>query len=72
MVGAPDEIADEVPIAVIQVPKPGALPLELMHKLVSSELGVANVPTVYLSLHDLGIQSFPTTASGKVHKDELK
>ena len=52
--------------------KPGPLPLELMHQLVSSELGLANVPAAYLPLEDLGITSFPTTVSGKVRKDELK
>ena len=54
------------------MPKPGPLPLELMHQLVSSELGVANLPTAYLPLEDLGITSFPMTVSGKVRKDELK
>ena len=43
-----------------------------MHQLVSSELGLANVPAAFLTLEDLGITSFPMTVSGKVRKDELK
>ena len=54
------------------MPEPGPPPFELMHQLVSSELGVANVPTAYLPLKDLGMTSFPMTISGKVRKDELK
>ena len=43
-----------------------------MHQLVSSELGLANVPTTYITLEDLGITSFPMTVSGKVRKDKLR
>ena len=65
-------MADEVPVAVIQLPKPGPLPVESMHRLVSSELGLANIPTTYLTLQDLGLTSFPMTVSGKVRKVELR
>lgn len=72
VVGIPDEIAGEVPVAIIQYLGPGPFPLEQMQALVQASLGPQNAPVAYLNLHDLGIQAFPTTTSGKVRKDQLK
>ena len=72
VVGIPDDIAGEVPVAIIQYLGPGPLPLEQMQALVQASLGPQNAPVAYLNLHDLGIQAFPMTTSGKVRKDKLK
>lgn len=43
-----------------------------MQELVTEELGPLYAPAAYLGLCDLGLESFPTTSSGKVRKDLLK
>lgn len=72
MVGIPDEIAGEVPLAVIQPLAPGPLPCEKMQQLVLQTLGPACVPTMYITLQEIGLKAFPMTTSGKVRKEELK
>ncbi|KAG8528286.1 uncharacterized protein KY384_007203 [Bacidia gigantensis] len=72
VIGVPDEIADELPLAVIQPLKPGPFPIEAMQALVTKALGAGHVPTAYLTLRDLGMETFPTTTSGKISKDELR
>ena len=72
MVGVPDEISGEVPLAVIEQLRPGPLPIENMQRLVELELGQTKMPTAFLTLEDLGIQAFPSTTSGKVRKQELR
>lgn len=72
MVGVPDEISGEVPLAVIQPLRPGPLPIEKMQRYVELDLGLAKMPTAFLSLEDLGIQAFPSTTSGKIRKPELR
>ena len=72
MVGVPDEIAGEVPLAVIQPLAPGPPPYEKMQELVLQTLGPACVPTMYITLQEIGLEAFPMTTSGKVRKDELK
>ena len=72
MVGIPDEVAGEVPLAVIQPLAAGPLPCEKMQELVSQTLGPACVPTMYVTLQEIGLKAFPMTTSGKVRKDELK
>lgn len=72
VVGIPDPIAGELPVAVVQPLRPGPLPLNEMQKLVQTAMGPQNAPVAYLALQDLGLQAFPTTTSGKVRKDQLK
>ena len=72
MVGIPDEVAGEVPLAVIQPLAPGPPPCEKMQELVLQTLGPACVPTMYITLQEIGLKAFPMTTSGKVRKDELK
>ena len=72
MVGVKDEIAGEVPLCVFQPLRPGAYPIDQMKNLVMSELGADHIPTAYLTLKDLGLEAFPSTASGKVKKHELR
>ena len=68
----PDDVAGEVPIAVIQLLGQGPAPLEEMQALIQTSLGPQNTPAAYLTLRDLKIDAFPTTNSGKVRKDKLK
>lgn len=72
MVGVPDEISGEVPLAVIQQLRPGPLPIDNMQRLVELELGQTKMPTAFLTLEELGIQAFPSTTSGKIRKQELR
>lgn len=72
MVGIPDEVAGEVPLAVVQPLALGPLPCEEMQELVLQTLGPACVPTMYIKLQEIGLKAFPMTTSGKVRKDELK
>ena len=72
MVGVPDEISGEVPLAVVQPLKPGPLPIEDMQRHVELDLGQAKMPTAFLTLADLGIQTFPSTTSGKIRKQDLR
>ena len=72
MVGVPDEVAGEVPLAIIQPLAPGPLPCQKMQGLVLQTLGPACVPSMYITLQEIGLKTFPMTTSGKVRKDELK
>lgn len=72
VVGIPDEVAGEVPLAVIQPLAPGPLPCEKMQEIVLQTLGPACLPTMYIPLQEIGLKAFPMTTSGKVRKDELK
>ena len=72
VVGIPDEVAGEVPLAVIQPLAPGPVPCEKMQEFVLQTLGPACVPTMFITLQEIGLKAFPMTTSGKVRKDELK
>lgn len=73
VVGIPDEVAQEVPIAVIQKTGDDHPTYEALQELASRELGVARSPKILLDLvEDLKLQQFPTTTSGKVRKVELR
>lgn len=72
VIGVPDDIAGELPVAIIQPLDLGPLPVDQLQALVQASLGAQNVPVTYLTLQDLGIDAFPTTTSGKVRKDKLR
>ncbi|KAF2718485.1 acetyl-CoA synthetase-like protein [Polychaeton citri CBS 116435] len=72
VVGAPDEMAGEVPIAVIRRIPGCTADFDAMKVAASTELGPAFAPKLVLDLeNDLGTNVFPTTASGKIRKVEL-
>ncbi|KAK5115579.1 hypothetical protein LTR62_001238 [Meristemomyces frigidus] len=73
VVGVPDEMAGEVPIAII-TSKPGPeVNASEIKNATSHDLGPAFAPKMVLQLKkDLGLDSWPTTASGKVRKVELR
>ncbi|KAK4556129.1 hypothetical protein LTR86_006826 [Recurvomyces mirabilis] len=73
VVGVPDEMAGEVPIAII-TNKPGSvINASEIKNATSHDLGPAFAPKMVLQLKkDLGLDAWPTTASGKVRKVELR
>jgi len=73
VIGVPDEMAGEVPIAIITT-KPGeTVDASALKQATSHDLGPAFAPKMVLHLnHDLNISAWPTTASGKVRKVELR
>ena len=69
VVGALDGIAGEIPVAVIK--SGGPLDKELLARTVG-KLGARYALEDILSLQHLGLEQFPTTATGKVKKQQLK
>ncbi|KAL8676904.1 MAG: hypothetical protein Q9186_006616 [Xanthomendoza sp. 1 TL-2023] len=72
IIGVPDDIAGEVPLAVVQVAHNAPIPRADIRVLILESLGRSCLPTAYLTLAELGMTSFPLTTSGKVRKTELK
>ncbi|KAL8915361.1 MAG: hypothetical protein Q9171_000231 [Xanthocarpia ochracea] len=72
VISVPDDVAGEVPLAVVQVADQDLIPKIEIHKLVIESLGPSCLPTAYMTLVELGIPSFPLTASGKALKTELR
>lgn len=70
IVGAPDEIAGEVPVCVIK----GKITPEI-RELVQSEIvhhmGTLYVPEDVISTEDLGLEDYPRTTSGKIQKNKI-
>lgn len=72
VIGVPDEMAGEVPIAVIQTTGDNITPANELKTMASDSLGPAFAPKMVLNMvDDLGLDAFPTTAAGKVRKVEL-
>ncbi|PVH71342.1 acetyl-CoA synthetase-like protein, partial [Cadophora sp. DSE1049] len=72
VVGVPDEIAGEIPIAIIKK-KPGQeLNVSALRAVLVKDLGPAWVPEEILTLDDLGLEDYPRTSSGKVQKVKLR
>ena len=72
VVGVPDEVAGEVPVAVIKMTKDGTVPKGLLHERIVKELGPAFALERVMDLKELAIESFPTTATGKVRKVDIR
>ncbi|KAL8896089.1 MAG: hypothetical protein Q9207_007883 [Kuettlingeria erythrocarpa] len=72
IVGIPDDIAGEVPLAIVQGADQAQIPKTEVLDLVMETLGPACLPTAYITLAELGMASFPSTTSGKVRKSELR
>lgn len=68
MVGAPDEIAGEVPVAVVKSAKNADLTYKELKNIAARALGPASAPKVIIDLKDLGMESFPLTSAAKVNK----
>ncbi|KAI4113619.1 MAG: hypothetical protein LQ345_005438 [Seirophora villosa] len=72
VVGVPDEVAGEVPIAVIKMTKDGTVSKSVLHDRVVKELGVTFALERVMDLKDLAIDDWPTTATGKVRKVDIR
>ncbi|KAL9593718.1 MAG: hypothetical protein Q9219_007421 [cf. Caloplaca sp. 3 TL-2023] len=72
VVGVPDEIAGEVPIAVMKMVNDLPVPKDLIHERVVKELGLAFALERVMDLNELEVTEFPTTATGKVRKVEIR
>lgn len=72
VVGAPDEMAGEVPIAVIESRGEKVTPSNILKDMASQALGPAFAPKTVINLKDdLGLEDWPKTAAGKIRKVEL-
>ncbi|KAL8650678.1 MAG: hypothetical protein Q9210_003690, partial [Variospora velana] len=72
VVGVPDEVAGEVPIAVIKMTKDGTVSKNVLHDRVVKELGVAFALERVMDLKELATDDWPTTATGKVRKVDVR
>ena len=72
VVGVPDEIAGEVPVAVIKMDKGSIVPKSVIYNRILKELGVIFTPEKVMDLKELGVEDWPTTATGKVRKVEVR
>lgn len=66
VIGVPDEIAGEVPIAVV------SLPTKAQVAERASDMGLRYTLDSVYTLEELGLKGFPMTKTGKIRKDELK
>ncbi|KAL8991730.1 MAG: hypothetical protein Q9169_007703, partial [Polycauliona sp. 2 TL-2023] len=72
VIGVPDEVAGEVPVAVIKTSGDVTISKDLLHERIVKELGVAFALERVLALKDLAIDDWPTTATGKVRKVDVR
>lgn len=73
VVGVPDDLAGEVPVAVVTTCDGAARDLNFLKRQALNDLGIASAPKLILDLRrDLRLLSFPETLSGKVRKAQLK
>lgn len=72
VVGVPDEMAGEVPIAVIESRGAKVTSSNVLKDMASQALGPAFAPKTVINLKDdLGLDDWPKTAAGKIRKVEL-
>ncbi|KAL8698660.1 MAG: hypothetical protein Q9224_001755, partial [Gallowayella concinna] len=73
VIGIPDEIAGEVPVAIVTKTPELALSNYQIQQKVSQELGKIFSPRNIFDLHDdLELSDYPRTTSGKIKKRDLK
>ncbi|KAJ5417497.1 AMP-binding enzyme family protein [Penicillium crustosum] len=74
VVGTPDAVAGEVPVAVMRKDPSGQMPMKkTLQTMLSNELGQSFAPARILDLQDdLGKDHYPTTTSGKIQKTVLR
>ena len=72
VVGVPDEVAGEVPVAVIKTTKDTTVPKSLLHDRIIKELGPAFALERVIDLQELALEAFPTSATGKVRKVDVR
>ncbi|KAH7348361.1 hypothetical protein BKA65DRAFT_594211 [Rhexocercosporidium sp. MPI-PUGE-AT-0058] len=72
VVGVPDEIAGEIPIAIVKTKTGQEIDIPALKAALVKELGPAWVPEEILTLQDLGLEDYPRTTSGKIQKVKLR
>ncbi|KAI5361193.1 putative AMP-dependent synthetase/ligase, Condensation domain, phosphopantetheine binding ACP [Septoria linicola] len=72
VVAVQDEVAGEVPLAVVKTAGDHPVSNDSVHDVVVDKLGTLYVPAETVTLSELGIDDFPKTDSGKVQKGKLK
>jgi aryl carrier-like protein len=70
IVGAPDEIAGEVPVAIAHGKFDAQTAREVQTTILTS-MGPIHVPDEVIQLGDLGMDEYPRTMAGKIKKTEL-
>ncbi|KAL8959689.1 MAG: hypothetical protein Q9183_005594, partial [Haloplaca sp. 2 TL-2023] len=69
VVGTPDDIAGEVPAAILSVPEGLRPDIQCIRAAIVENLGIEFAPDSIVTLKDLGLQAFPTTTSGQSPAD---
>lgn len=72
VVGISDEIAGEVPIAVVKLTPGQELNLPEVREKIIQELGSAFAIEKVIPITDLGMENYPKTPSGKAQKGRLR
>lgn len=72
VVGLPDQIAGEVPVAIVKTAEDFATAQKRIRQLSKESLGLASSPHSVVALADLGLQAFPLAPSGKPDKKILR
>lgn len=71
VVGVPDEIAGEVPVAIIKTKLGQDIPSSSVQETLVKELGQGYALEEIIRLDELGLEDFPKTISGKIQKNVL-
>jgi len=72
IVALPDEIAGEIPIAIVKKKKEQEVDPFEVRELLVKELGAAWVPEEIIDVESLGVEDYPRTTTGKVQKNKLR
>ncbi|KAL8669260.1 MAG: hypothetical protein Q9168_006144 [Polycauliona sp. 1 TL-2023] len=72
VVAIPDDVAGEVPAAVIKMSKNRPVCGNLLQQRIIKELGAAFALAMVLDLKELAIAEWPKTATGKIRKAEIR
>lgn len=72
MVGTPDDVAGEVPVALVRNFPAGHDPAGQLLDAVRKSMGMLHIPDEVILLEALGLEDYPRTASGKIQKGALR
>lgn len=70
--GVPDDIAGEVPVAVLKRTKDQDAPESIIKRALIEELGPAYALEAIIDMETLGLKDFPRSSAGKVQKSILR
>lgn len=72
VVGMPDSIAGEVPVAIVRDSDVGKSSLQKLREPIVRELGPRFALEKFISLSELDLKEFPKTSTGKIRKVDLQ